>query len=52
MSASELMRPETTTAVVVCTDERDVQEIYLTTVGEAGLLYGAAILLIGKMSAI
>ena len=46
--ASELMRPEPTPAVAAWIAERDTQEMYLTAVSEAELLYGAAIMPFGK----
>ena len=46
--ASELMRPEPAAAVTAWIDERDAQDMYLTAVSEAELLYGVAILPTGK----
>lgn len=46
--ASELMRPEPTAAVAAWIAERDAQDMYLTAVSEAELLYGVAILPTGK----
>ena len=46
--ASELMRLEPNSAVAAWISERDAQEMYLTTVSEAELLYGVAILPAGK----
>lgn len=46
--ASELMRPEPTAAVAAWIAERDAQDMYLTAVSEAELLYGVAILPKGK----
>ena len=46
--ASELMRPEPTAAVAAWIGERDAQDMYLTAVSEAELLYGVAILPTGK----
>ena len=46
--ASELMRPEPTTAVAAWIAERDAQDMYLTAVSEAELRYGVAILPTGK----
>ena len=46
--ASELMRPQPTAAVAAWIAERDAQDMYLTAVSEAELLYGVAIMPIGK----
>ena len=46
--ASELMRPEPTSAVAAWIDERDAEDMYLTAVSEAELLYGVAIMPTGK----
>ena len=46
--ASELMRPEPTAAVAAWIGERDAQNMYLTAVSEAELLYGVAIMPTGK----
>ena len=46
--ASELMRPEPTAAVAAWFDERDAEDMYLTAVSEAELLYGVAIMPTGK----
>ena len=46
--ASELMRPEPTAAVAAWIGERDAQDMYLTAVSEAELLYGVAIMPAGK----
>ena len=46
--ASELMRPEPTAAVTAWIGERDAQDMYLTAVSEAELLYGVAIMPTGK----
>ena len=46
--ASELMRPEPTTAVAAWIAGRDAQEMYLTAVSEAELRYGVAIMPTGK----
>jgi len=42
--ASELMRPEPAAAVAAWIGERDAQDMYLTAVSEAELLYGVAIM--------
>ena len=42
--ASELMRPEPTLAVTEWIAARDAEELYLTAVSEAELLYGVAIM--------
>ena len=42
--ASELMRPEPAPAVAAWIAERDAEELYLTAVSEAELLYGIAIM--------
>ena len=42
--ASELMRPEPTPTVAAWISERDAEELPLTAVSEAELLYGIAIL--------
>ena len=46
--ASELMRPEPTAAVADWIAERNAQDMYLTAVSEAELLYGVAIMPTGK----
>ena len=46
--ASELMRPEPEPAVAAWIAERDAREMYLTAVSEAELLYGVAIMPVGK----
>ena len=46
--ASELMRPEPVPAVADWIAGRDAEEIYLTAVSEAELLYGIAILPTGR----
>ena len=46
--ASELMRPEPMAAVAAWIAERDAEEIYLTAVSEAELLYGVAIMPLGR----
>ncbi len=46
--SSELMRPEPTPAVAAWFAQRDAQEMYLTTVSEAELRYGVAIMPAGK----
>ena len=46
--ASELMRPSPTPAVAAWIAERDAENIYLTAVTEAELLYGVAIMSAGK----
>ena len=46
--ASELMRSEPTAAVATWIAEHDAQDMYLTAVSEAELLYGVAILPAGK----
>ena len=46
--ASELMRPSPTPTVAAWIAERDAENIYLTAVSEAELLYGVAIMSAGK----
>jgi len=46
--ASELMRPQPTATVGAWIAERDAQDMYLTAVSEAELLYGVAIMPTGK----
>ena len=46
--ASELMRPRPTAAVAAWIAELDAQDMYLTAVSEAELLYGVAIMPTGK----
>ncbi len=46
--ASELMRPRPTAAVAEWIAELDAQDMYLTAVSEAELLYGVAIMPTGK----
>ncbi len=46
--ASELMRPRPTAAVAAWIADRDAQDMYLTAVSEAELLYGVAIMPVGK----
>ncbi len=46
--ASELMRPEPMPAVAAWISEHDAQELYLTAVSEAELLYGVAIVPVGR----
>ena len=46
--ASELMRPEPTPPVAAWIDGRDARDTYLTTVSEAELLYGVAIMPAGR----
>ncbi|MCZ0935806.1 MAG: type II toxin-antitoxin system VapC family toxin [Gemmatimonadetes bacterium] len=46
--ASELMRSEPTAAVAAWIAEHDAQDMYLTAVTEAELLYGVAILPAGR----
>ncbi len=46
--ASELMRPEPMAAVAAWIAEHDARDMYLTTVSEAELLYGVAIMPTGK----
>ena len=46
--ASELMRPAPTVAVAAWIGERDAQDMYLTAVNEAELLYGVAIMPTGR----
>ncbi len=46
--ASELMRPEPMVAVAAWIADRDAQDMYLTAVSEAELLYGVAIMPTGK----
>ena len=45
---SELMRPEPAAAVAAWIGERDAEDLYLTAVSEAELLYGVAIMPAGK----
>ena len=46
--ASELMRPSPAPAVAAWISGRDAEELYLTTVSEAELLYGVAIMPEGR----
>ena len=46
--ASELMRPSPTPTVAAWIAERDAENIFLTAVSEAELLYGVAIMSAGK----
>ena len=46
--ASELMRPSPAPAVAAWIAGRDAEELYLTAVSEAELLYGVAIVPVGK----
>ena len=46
--ASELMRPEPTPTVAAWISDRDAEELYLTAVSEAELLYGVAIMPTGR----
>ena len=46
--ASELMRPSPAPAVAAWIAERDAEELYLTAVSEAELLYGVAIMPVGR----
>ena len=46
--ASELMRPSPAPVVAVWTAGRDAEELYLTVVSEAELLYGVAIVPAGR----
>ena len=46
--ASELMRAEPTATVAAWFAERDAQEMYLTAVSETELLYGVAIMPVGR----
>ncbi len=46
--ASELMRPSPTPTVAAWIAKHDAQEMYLTAVSEAELLYGVAIMPAGK----
>ena len=46
--ASELMRPEPAPSVADWIAERDARDMYLTAVSEAELLYGVAIMPVGK----
>ena len=46
--ASELMRPEPAPTVAAWIAERDAEELYLTAVSEAELLYGVAIMPAGR----
>ena len=46
--ASELMRPEPAPSVAAWIAARDAEDIYLTAVSEAELLYGVAIMPFGK----
>ncbi len=45
---SELMRPEPTLSVSAWIADRDAEELYLTAVSEAELLYGVAIMPTGR----
>ena len=45
---SELMRPEPAAAVAAWIGEHDAEDLYLTAVSEAELLYGVAIMPAGK----
>ena len=46
--ASELMRPEPAPTVAAWITERDAEELFLTAVSEAELLYGVAIMPAGR----
>ena len=46
--ASELMRPEPTPTVAAWISDRDAEELYLTAVSEAELLYSVAIMPTGR----
>ena len=46
--ASELMRPVPTPTVAAWIAERDAEELFLTAVSEAELLYGVAIMPVGR----
>ncbi len=46
--ASELMRPEPTPSVAAWIADRDEEDLYLTAVSEAELLYGVAIMPTGR----
>ena len=46
--ASELMRPEPKPTVAAWISDRDAEELYLTAVSEAELLYGVAIMPTGR----
>ena len=46
--ASELMRPEPTPTVAAWIADRDAEELYLTAVSEAELLYGVAVMPTGR----
>jgi len=46
--ASELMRPEPTPGVAAWISGRDAEDLYLTAVSEAELLYGVAIMPTGR----
>ena len=46
--ASKLMRPDPTPVVAAWIDDRDAQEMFLTAVTEAELLYGVAIMPAGR----
>ena len=46
--ASELMRPEPTPSVAAWIAGRDAEELYLTAVSEAEMLYGVAIMPTGR----
>ena len=46
--ASELMRPDPTPTVAAWIADRDLEELYLTAVSEAELLYGVAIMPTGR----
>jgi len=46
--ASELMRPEPTAAVAEWVARREAEEMFLTAISEAELLYGVAIMPAGR----
>ena len=46
--ASELIRPEPTPSVTAWIADRDAEELYLTALSEAEMLYGVAIMPAGK----
>ncbi len=50
--ASELMRPYPAPAVAAWVAERDAEDLYLTAVSEAELLYGVAVLPAGRRRAV
>ena len=49
--ASEIMRPAPASTVMAWIAERDAEELFLTAVSEAELLYGVAIMPVGRRRA-